>query len=59
MEKIFFLKCRCGWNCNTTGTSEEIKELGLAEYKKCAKCGGPRKFKCKNCGQIVKMIRRG
>lgn len=58
MEKIFFLKCKCGWFLDTTGLASELKELNLSEVKKCAKCGGPRQFKCQQCGKLVKMLRR-
>lgn len=58
MEKIFSIKCKCGWLLMTTGLSTELKELNLAEIKKCAKCGGPRQFKCKKCGKPVKMLRK-
>lgn len=59
MEKIFSLKCKCGWTLLTTGLSSELKELNLFEIKKCNKCGGPRTFRCKQCGKLVKMLRKG
>ena len=59
MEKIFKLNCKsCGWFLSTTGVSTELEELKLAEIKKCAKCGGPRTFKCQKCGKLVKMLRK-
>ena len=55
-DKLFIIKCtRCHWVKMNNGTSEELKDL--FEYKKCANCGGPRKFRCPGCGKICKMNR--
>lgn len=55
MQSIFMLKCKCGWYKKSGGTSEELK--GLREFKPCATCHGPKKFKCPKCANIIKMVR--
>lgn len=55
-RKDFILRCkRCDWIRYTDGFSKEVEDLH--EYKKCSTCGGPRKFRCPDCGNMVKMIR--
>jgi len=53
---MFILKCKkCQWYKKTLGTKDELK--GLVEFKPCANCHGIRKFKCPDCGTIIKMFR--
>jgi hypothetical protein len=54
-QVYFLLKCAsCKWWRKSNGLSSDLKDL--KEVSNCAHCSG-RKFKCPQCGQIVKMIR--
>ena len=55
LRSLFVLKCKCKWFKKSDGTSKDLEDL--VEFKPCSNCGGPRKFKCPNCGNIVKMMR--
>jgi len=56
MDQRFMLRCsRCRWARLSTGVSTDLQDLH--EYKKCANCGGPRKFRCPQCGGQAKMLR--
>jgi hypothetical protein len=43
----------------TSGLKKDLEKQGLLirEVKKCAKCGGPRIFKCMKCGANTKALR--
>jgi len=56
LAKLFQLRClRCRYSEMSTGLSTDLKHL--FEIKKCATCGGPRKFRCPRCGSIATMKR--
>jgi|688.fasta_scaffold168057_2 hypothetical protein len=56
---MFQIKCiKCGWSLKTKGTKKELSELNLKEVKNtCSTCGKPRKFVCKKCSSLAKMLR--
>lgn len=56
---MFFIKCsNCNWSVKTLGNKKSLQELDLREIaNNCSKCGKARKFICKKCGQIAKMLR--
>lgn len=56
MDKNFIIRCpKCRWARMSTGLSEDLKDL--REIKTCSNCGGARKFRCPQCGQIAKQTR--
>ncbi len=55
MQVYFLLSCKCKWFKKTTGTTEDLS--GLVEFKACKNCHGQRKFKCPQCGNIIKLQR--
>jgi transcription elongation factor Elf1 len=56
LDKLFQLRCqRCRYSEMSSGLSPDLKHL--FEIKKCATCGGPRKFRCPRCGSIAVMKR--
>lgn len=55
MQVFYILKCTCKWWRKCLGTTESLKDL--VEFKPCATCHGPRKFKCPKCGKIIKAVR--
>lgn len=56
LPKPFLFKCiRCAHAETSTGLSQDLKHL--FEIKKCATCGGPRKFRCPKCGSIATLKR--
>lgn len=56
MDKMFLLNCKkCKWFRRSTGISSDLADL--KEIVKCTNCGGPRSFRCPECGATVKMFR--
>lgn len=54
MQTYFLVSCK---KCKfwLKGSNEDLKTL--KEFKPCASCYGPRKFKCPKCGNIIKLQR--
>ena len=56
MKVYFLLKCkRCKWWRKCQGLTKDLEDL--VEVKRCANCGGVRKFKCPECATLIKMMR--
>lgn len=55
MKTVYFLlKCKsCRWWRKSLATDL----TDLVEFKACASCSGPRKFKCPKCASIIKSVR--
>jgi phage/plasmid primase-like uncharacterized protein len=55
-SKAFQLRCeKCRWSEFSSGLTKDLAHLH--EIKKCATCGGKRKFRCPKCGGTMDMKR--
>ncbi len=55
-ENVYYLKCdHCNYRRWSDGSYESIQDL--KEVVLCPKCHGPKKFKCNQCGFVIKAKR--
>ena len=56
IQVYYLLKCvPCKWWRKWSGMPDDVKDL--VEFRPCTSCHGPKKFKCPQCGKIIKALR--